>query len=299
LQNVRLGVIGGTGLGEKLAARPGVEKLFVDTPFGPPSGPIFVGDWHGRRVAFLNRHGEGHIHPPSAVPYRANIFALKKLGVTHILASGAVGSLREEIAPGHLVVCDQVIDKTHKRASTFFEDGIAVHAELAEPFCPVLRQVLLDCADAAATTVHRRGTYVVMEGPQFSTRAESLMHRQWGGDLIGMTCMPEAKLAREAEIAYALVALSTDYDCWREPEHVLDKQALLAEIIGNLQRATEQATLLIDAAVKRLAGGPLPESPAHRALELGIWSHKQSVAPDIVQRLEPLVGRYFREAAKG
>ena len=172
MQNVRLGVIGGTGLGEKLAARPGVEKLFVDTPFGPPSGPIFVGDWHGRRVAFLNRHGEGHIHPPSAVPYRANIFALKKLGVTHILASGAVGSLREEIAPGHLVVCDQVIDKTHKRASTFFEDGIAVHSELAEPFCPVLRQVLLDCADAAATTVHRRGTYVVMEGSAeyFGTR---------------------------------------------------------------------------------------------------------------------------------
>jgi 5'-methylthioadenosine phosphorylase len=295
LQQVQLGVIGGTGLGEKLVTRPGVEKVYVDTPFGAPSGPIFVGDWHGLRVAFLNRHGQGHIHPPSAVPYRANIFALKKLGVTHILASGAVGSLREQIAPGHLVICDQVIDKTHKRAGTFFEDGIAVHVELAEPFCPALRQALLACSAEVATTVHPKGTYVVMEGPQFSTRAESLLHRQWGGDLIGMTCMPEAKLAREAEIAYALVALSTDYDSWREPEHVLDKQALLAEIIGNLQRATEQATLLIDATVRKLAAGPLPASPAHRALELGIWSHKRDVGPEIVRRLEPLIARYFAD----
>jgi 5'-methylthioadenosine phosphorylase len=298
LQNVQLAIIGGTGLGEKLGSRPGVEKLHVDTPFGPPSGPIFVGDWHGLRVAFLNRHGEGHVHPPSAVPYRANIFALKQLGVSHVLASGAVGSLRDAIAPGHLVVCDQTIDKTHKRTSTFFDDGIAVHVELAEPFCPVLRGVLLACADEVDTTVHTQGTYVVMEGPQFSTRAESHMHRHWGGDVIGMTCMPEAKLAREAEMAYALVALSTDYDCWREPEHVADKQALLAEIIGNLQRATEHATRLIDAAIRRLASGPLPESPAHRALELAIWSHKNQVGSNLVQRLAPLVGRYFANAGR-
>jgi len=295
LNDVRLAIIGGTGLGEVLANRPGTVKLYVDTPFGAPSGPILLGDWHGLRVAFINRHGPGHVCPPSAVPYRANIFALKQLGVTHILASGAVGSLRDEIAPQHLVICDQVIDKTSRRAGTFFDDGMAVHVELAEPFCPVLRQVLLACAADVDTHVHTQGTYVVMEGPQFSTRAESLMHRQWGGDVIGMTCMPEAKLAREAEIAYALVALSTDYDCWRAPEHVLDKQALLAEIIGNLKRATEHATRLIDACVRRLAAGPLPASPAHTALELAIWSQKNQVTPDQVRRLAPLVGRYFAD----
>jgi len=295
LTDVRIGVIGGTGLGELLAQRPGTEKLYVDTPFGAPSGPLLVGDWYGAKVAFLNRHGAGHTHPPSAVPYRANIFALKLLGVTHLVASGAVGSLREQIEPGHLVICDQVIDKTSRRVGTFFEDGLAVHVEFAEPFCPVLREVLLSCAPEVATTVHAQGTYVVMEGPQFSTRAESLLHRQWGGDVIGMTCMPEAKLAREAEIAYALVALPTDYDCWRPVEHVRDRQALLSEIIGNLNRATAHANALIDAAIRRLAAGPLPESPAHRALELGIWSDKNQVDSALVRRLKPLIGRYFAD----
>lgn len=295
MTDVRIGVIGGTGLGELLAQRPGTEKLYVDTPFGAPSGPLLVGDWYGAKVAFLNRHGAGHTHPPSAVPYRANIFALKLLGVTHLIASGAVGSLREQIEPGHLVICDQVIDKTSRRVGTFFEDGLAVHVEFAEPFCPALREVLLSCAPEVATTVHARGTYVVMEGPQFSTRAESLLHRQWGGDVIGMTCMPEAKLAREAEIAYALVALPTDYDCWRPAEHVRDRQALLSEIIGNLNRATAHANALIDAAIRRLAAGPLPESPAHRALELGIWSNKNQVDPALVRRLKPLIGRYFAD----
>jgi 5'-methylthioadenosine phosphorylase len=293
LTEARLGIIGGTGLGEQLAGRSGVEEVCVDTPFGAPSGPLRIGEWHGVPVVFLNRHGVGHTLSPSAVPYRANIFALKQLGVTHILASGAVGSLREEIAPQHLVVCDQVIDKTFRRAGTFFDEGLAVHVELADPFCPVLRGALLDSAGDIAATVHRAGTYVVMEGPQFSTRAESHMHRQWGGDVIGMTCMPEAKLAREAEIAYALVALATDYDCWRPETAHRDKQALLAEIIGNLQAATQHASALIDATIRKLSAASLPDSPAHVALELAIWSQKDRVAQRQIRRLAPLVGKYF------
>ena len=205
---------------------------------------------------------------PSIVPYRANIFALKKLGVTHILASGATGSLREGIEPRHMVICDQVIDKTYRRVSTFFDEGLAVHVEFAEPFCPKLRSLLLEAAAEVDTVVHPGGTYVCMEGPQFSTAAESRMHRCWEGDLVGMTCMPEAKLAREAEISYALIALPTDYDCWRPHEPGKDRQALLSEIVANLNAVTGHAITLLRAAVPMLAskgacsGQPKNPSPA-------------------------------------
>lgn len=290
-----IGIIGGTGLGEKLASREGTERLEVDTPFGSPSGPLLRGKWFGQEVVFLNRHGEGHTYCPSAVPFRANIFALKQLGVTHIIASGAVGSLREEIQPGDLVICDQVIDKTYRRKGTFFDKGVVAHVELADPFCETLRALLLSCAGDIEAKVHEKGTYVVMEGPQFSTRAESHMHRAWGGDLIGMTCMPEAKLAREAEICYALVALATDYDCWRPVHAGGDKKALLAEIIGNLERASAAAVSLIEAAVKRIAQSAPAQCPCQDALELALWSDKSKVSRETVQSLKPLIGQYFAD----
>src|SRR4051812_40594487 len=223
--NIKVGLIGGSGLGAAMAQQTEGKRHELDTPFGRPSDAIVESEWSGVPILFLNRHGPGHLLSPSQVPYRANIFALKQLGCTHILASGAVGSLREEYKPRHLVIPDQIIDKTHKRPSTFYENA-AVHVEFAEPFDPVLRRILVEARGEPASaggsprsdlTVHDTACYVAMEGPAFPTRAESLMHRLWGGDLIGMTAMPEAKLAREAEIAYALVALVTDYDCWRQP----------------------------------------------------------------------------------
>jgi len=222
------------------------------------------------------------------------MFALKQLGVTHVLASGATGSLRENFAPGQLVIADQVIDKTYKRANTFYEQA-AVHVELAQPFCPVLRQWLLDAAARISDgpTVHDGGTYVCMEGPAFSTQAESHMHRAWGGDLIGMTVMPEAKLAREAELAYALIAMPTDYDCWRPHDPGVAAADLLTEIIGNLQKATDANLALMRHALADLSILEATPSPAHSALALGIWSNKQAIPRERITRLAPLWGKYF------
>ncbi len=288
-----VGVIGGTGLGQALAAQSGVESVTVETPFGPPSSPILMANWNGQAVAFLSRHGDGHVFNPSQVPYRANIFALKTLGVTHILASGATGSLREHIRPRELVVPDQIIDKTFRRPSTFFDAGIVVHVEFAQPFCPMLRRTLLECASAVPTKVHDGGVYVCMEGPQFSTVAESQMHRAWGGDLIGMTCMPEAKLAREAEICYALVALPTDFDCWKLHEPGKTGVALLTEIIGNLEQSTQYAVRLIQASVSALADRIHDDCTCRHALELGIWSDKSKLDPHRFRELKPLLEKYI------
>ena len=229
-----LAIIGGSGMENALGGFGKSESHDIDTPFGKPSGPVVTTEVDGFPLALLKRHGDGHLHSPSCVPYRANLFALKKLGVTRILGTGAVGSLREGIAPRSLVVPDQVIDKTFRRAGTFFDD-LAVHVELASPFCPTLREMLARASASSPTRVEQGGTYVCMEGPQFSTRAESEMHRSWGASVIGMTVMPEARLAREAEICYATVALATDYDCWRPHPHALDQFELLEEIIGNLK----------------------------------------------------------------
>jgi 5'-methylthioadenosine phosphorylase len=325
MADIKIGLIGGTGLADALGNHGGThrhERQTLETPFGLPSDAIVETDWDGLPVFMLARHGPGHLLNPSQVPYRANLFALKKLGCTHIIASGAVGSLRDEFRPRDLVVPDQIIDKTCKRANTFF-DGAAVHVEFAEPFCPVLRQILLEAgrefaagrraqaggeqareattASEPPLTVHERGCYVCMEGPAFSTRAESLMHRLWGGDLIGMTAMPEARLAREAELSYALVALVTDYDCWRikpaggPPGAAHDAMALLQEIIAHLQAATASAMSVMRAAVGLIArqADSLPPSPAHSALKLGIWSDKTRIPPDEVKRLGPLWMKYF------
>ena len=290
---VKVGIIGGSGLGEALCEQTDGARRRVDTPFGEPSDAVVETNWHGVDVAVLNRHGPGHLLNPSTVNYRANIYALKALGCTHVLASGAVGSLRERIAPKHLVIPDQVIDKTCRRAGTFFDEFFAAHVEFAWPFCPVLRTHLLNCAEGVDTPVHDGGTYVCMEGPAFSTRAESEMHRQWGGDLIGMTVMPEAKLAREAELAYALVALPSDYDCWRPHPGDLDRHELLKEIIGNLTQATHNAIALIESAVARFGEIAEVPSPAHSALELAIWSAREKICPQAKQTLGPLVAKYL------
>ncbi|HUS48503.1 MAG TPA: S-methyl-5'-thioadenosine phosphorylase [Phycisphaerae bacterium] len=290
---VKVGIIGGSGLGDALCQDVKGEHVRLKTPFGEPSDLIVQTNWHGTDIAILNRHGPGHVIPPSSVNFRANIYALKSLGCTHIIASGAVGSLREEFLARDLVVPDQVIDKTCRRSPTFFDEGLAVHIELAAPFCPVLRKHLLNCAGAVGAAVHGEGTYVCMEGPAFSTRAESELHRAWGGDLIGMTCMPEARLAREAEIAYAIVCLISDYDCWRPHPADLDKHELLREIIGNLKDATQNATGLIKAAVGRFGEIADIPSPAHGALELAIWSDKKRIDPAAVKRLGVLLEKYF------
>ena len=287
-----LGLIGGSGLGDALGDQQGDVEMF-DTPFGPPSSPIVRTKWLGVDVAILQRHGPGHVFNPTRVPYRANIYALKKLGVTHIIASGATGSLQENIQPGDLVIADQVIDKTYKRPNTFYEHA-AVHVEFGQPFCPVMRQWLLDAAKGLdGVTVHPKGNYICMEGPAFSTRAESLTHRDWGGDLIGMTVCPEAKLAREAEIAYALIAMPTDYDCWRPHDPATPVQELLAEIIGNLNTATQRSIALIKAALTDVALLREQSSPAHDALKLAIWSDKTKIDPAQIERLSILWGRYF------
>lgn len=295
-----IGLIGGTGLGEALFGQGDGEERIIDTPFGRPSSPIRLGEWHGLKVAVLARHGEGHVLGPSQVPYRANIYALKSLGVTHILASGAVGSLREEIRPRDLVIVDQVIDRTYRRVPTFFDEGLAVHVEFAEPFCPDLRRVLLSAAGRVPATVHPRGTYVCIEGPAFSTVAESHLHRAWGADLIGMTAMPEARLAREAEICYALVALVTDYDCWRPHPPAPDPgrgpgvtpQVLLEEILSHLKAATANAVALLRAAVEELAARPPGPSPIHDALKLAIWSNRAALTPEVWKRYGALLARY-------
>lgn len=309
---IKVGLIGGSGLGQALGSQTSGTRHEIDTPFGKPSDAIIETEWAGVPVLFLARHGPGHRYNPTQVPFRANIFALKQLGCTHIIASGAVGSLREEFKPRDLVIPEQVIDKTRHRPDTFYEHA-AVHVEFAEPFCPVLRRILVDAGkrsevggqrsgngeEAPPFSVHERGCYVCMEGPAFSTRAESLMHRIWGGDLIGMTAMPEAKLAKEAEISYALVALVTDYDCWRTPTAAAHAQAdpsvLLQEIIANLHAATDNAIALMKRAVELIGQRreELMQAPALNALKLAIWSDKSQIDPAEVQRLAPLWMRYF------
>ncbi|MBP7747372.1 MAG: S-methyl-5'-thioadenosine phosphorylase [Phycisphaerae bacterium] len=288
-----IGIIGGTGLGETLFGVSGAKVYEIDTPYGRPSNAIQVVKWHGAEVALLARHGDGHVCSPAQVPYRANIYALKSLGVTHVLASGAVGSLREHLNPRELVIPDQVIDKTSRRTPTFFDEGLAVHVEFAEPFCPDLRALLLSVASQVETTVHGRGTYVCMEGPAFSSVAESQMHRAWGGDIVGMTAMPEAKLAREAELSYALVALVTDYDCWRPHAPDKSRNAVLQEIIGHLKAATLNAMTLMRAAIEAYAIKPLEPGSIHTGLDLAVWTDREKITPEIAKRYGVLLKRYL------
>ncbi len=323
-----IAIIGGSGLDDRLMVRgllEGPRSVEVTTPFGSPSAPITIGNLAGSdfSLAVLKRHDVGHTIPPHRVPCRANIFALKSLGVTHIIATGAVGSLREAIKPGELVLCDQLIDRTtggggggggggagnRARERTFF-DNAAVHVEFADPCCPVMRAWLEDAAKSISYNVHATGTYVTIEGPSFSTRAESHMHRALGGDVVGMTALPEARLAREAEIAYALIALPTDFDSWMPrpaPSPGMSSHAggaggtggaesLLAEIIGNLDRSANAATDLIEAALHNTAALS-QSSPAHDALKLAIWTPKELIPKAEIERLRPIWGRWFPEGS--
>ncbi len=287
-----VGIIGGTGLGDALAEYlTDAEYCNVDTPFGRPSEAVMLGKIGQRRIAFLNRHGKGHKLPPSEVPFAANIFALKKLGVHAVISSGAVGSLREEIALGDLVIVDQFIDKTFKRTNTFFSSFGAVHCEMAEPVCSRVRQILINTAHDLSIETHPKGTYVCMEGPQFSTRAESLMHRAWGGDLIGMTAMPEAKLAREAQICYALIALVCDYDCWSTPDRgdeTKQKQTLLKEIMANLKAATNKCLELIKAVLESDRQLIYEDCQCRKSLELAVWTNQSQIDPANKNRLKVL-----------
>jgi 5'-methylthioadenosine phosphorylase len=292
-----IGIIGGTGLGDALAEHITDAELHdADTPFGKPSTAIMVGKIGKRKIAFLNRHGKGHKLSPSEVPFLANIFALKKLGVHTVISSGAVGSLRKEIAPGDLVIVDQLIDKTFKRQSSFFGGYGAVHCEMSEPVCGRVRKLLCDAAKTIDIKTHSSGTYVCMEGPQFSTRAESLMHQKWGGDLIGMTAMPEAKLAREAQICYALIALPSDYDCWRpllrlrsgQNKKLKDKQTLLKEIIANLQTATKNCLELIKAVLHGGSGLVCEDCSCRKSLDLAVWTDQSQIKPADKEKLKVL-----------
>lgn len=284
-----IGIIGGTGLGDALAQQlTGAKFHDVDTPFGKTSAEIMVGTIGQKRVAFLNRHGKGHKLAPSEVPFAANIFALKKLGVHTVIGSGAVGSLKEEIAPGELVIVDQLIDKTFGRVNTFFGGFAAVHCEMAEPVCSRVREVLIDAVKETDVMTHSDGTYVCMEGPQFSSRAESLMHRVWGGDLIGMTAMPEAKLAREAQICYALIALVSDYDCWRPHHAGKSKQSLLQEIMANLQTATNNCLKLIQAVLAGEAALVSEDCPCRKSLDLAVWTDQSQISAADKEKLKVL-----------
>jgi len=287
----RVGIIGGSGLLEALGVVGKAEPHLLETPFGPPSGPIFTMELDGVPVALLDRHGAGHLLGPTRVPYRANLFALKVLGVSHVLACGMVGSLREHIHPHHLVIPDQVIDRTYRRPCTFYDD-LVVHVEMTEPFCETLRHVLSDVAQGTGSEeVHRQGTYVCIEGPSLSTRAESHMYRSWGGDLIGMTVMPEARLAREAELHYALVAVPTDYDSW-QPAASDEPEAMNTAHLQNRRAAIANGLALIRRALPRVASAP-SQCRCDSALALGIWSDRSRISNEVRTRLRPLLGKYL------
>jgi 5'-methylthioadenosine phosphorylase len=273
-----LAVLGGSGLYE-LEGLTHVEEIRVDTPYGPPSDAIIRGKLAGTTLLFLPRHGRGHRIPPHAINFRANVCALKKLGATHLVSVSAVGSMKEEIAPGDLVVVDQFIDLTKRRISTFFDDEIAAHVVFADPVCEHLASSLAAAASGGGAKVHRGGTYVCIEGPQFSTRAESLVYRSWGVSVIGMTAMPEAKLAREAELPFATLALATDYDCWHESEEDVTVEAVLAVMKKNVSLTRRALAELLPAL-------PDPKkSRAHGAMTGAIMTAPEMVSARAKQSL--------------
>lgn len=275
MQKEIIGIIGGTGMEGALADRmEGIKYYTVSTPYGKPSDRIMVGGSGGKRVAFINRHGPGHKLGPSEIPYAANIYAMKILGVHTIIATAAVGSLRQAIRPGDLVMVSQFIDRTSKRQNSFFANIAAVHCEMSKPVCERLSETIF--AEAEKLRIHNRATYVCIEGPAFSTRAESLMHRKWGADLVGMTALPEAKLAREAQICYTLLAMVSDYDCWR-PQRKADKQALMREIIGNMKRASQNTMALIDRALKVKDGLVCEDCQCRKSLGLAVMTNKSKI----------------------
>jgi len=287
-EQAEIGIIGGSGLYE-MEGFEGAREVAVETPFGAPSDRLVVGRLEGRAVAFLARHARGHRILPSELNFQANVFALKLLGVQAILSVSAVGSLKEKYAPLHMVIPDQFLDRTRQRKSTFFGRGLVAHVAFAHPICPVLSDTLAGACAEAQATFHRGGTYVCIEGPQFSTRAESELYRAWGMDLVGMTNLQEAKLAREAELCYATLAMVTDYDCWH-PDH---DSVTADQIIANLVRNAAAAKAVLRAALRKLPAAP-------RACECGTALKQALVTPaelvpDTVKReLRPIIGKYMK-----
>ncbi|MBN1152539.1 MAG: S-methyl-5'-thioadenosine phosphorylase [Dehalococcoidia bacterium] len=288
MSDATIGIIGGSGL-YQMDGLTDVAERKLDTPYGPTSDAIVLGTLAGRKVAFLPRHGRGHRINPTQVPYRANIYALKTLGVQRIVSINAVGSLREEMAPMDIVIPDQVIDRTRHRVDTFFENGIVAHVSLAEPFCTEMRSCAGAAAEWAGARVHLGGTYIAMEGPQFSTRAESQLYRSWGAHIIGMTALPEAKLAREAEMCYAAVAFVTDYDCWH-PDH---ESVTTEMIIGCLLKGADTARAIVRRVIETL-----PESRSCNcgsALDSAIVTSPELVPAEVKKRLAPIAGRHLSD----
>ena len=286
MPEARLGVIGGSGL-YQIEGLTDVEEVRVKTPFGDPSDAIVVGSLGGVRVAFLPRHGRGHRILPTEIPSRANIWALKSLGVERIIAVSAVGSLKENMPPLDLVVPDQIIDRTRSRANSFFGGGIVVHVTFADPFCPVLSQALYQACQGEGVAVHKGGTLVVMEGPLFSTRAESFLYRSWGADIIGMTALPEAKLAREAEICYSTLASVTDYDCW----HEVHASVSIEMVISNLKKNVERAKSVLRKLVTAVPGER--DCPCATALKDAIITDPKLIPAKRKQELALLIGKYL------
>jgi 5'-methylthioadenosine phosphorylase len=281
-----VGVIGGSGLYE-MEGLEEVETISLATPFGDPSDSFVVGRLEGVKIAFLPRHGRGHRISPSSLNFRANIYAMKMLGVQWIIGVSAVGSMKESIRPGDMVIPNQFIDRTVGRPSTFFSNGIVGHVSFADPVCPVLSQILFQAGKEVGANVQKHGTYLCIEGPQFSTRAESRLYRTWGVDVIGMTNIPEAKLAREAEICYATIAFATDYDCWHETE----QDVSIGEVLRILAQSTKIAKSAIRNAVKRL-----PEKRdcvCASALKYALITGKKFIPEKTKKDLEPIIGKYL------
>lgn len=283
-----IGIIGGSGL-YAIDGLEDAQTIAVESPFGAPSGALVIGSLHGHRFVFLPRHGPGHAISPTDVNARANIDVLKRAGCTDILAISAIGSLREALAPGHFVVVDQFIDRTVNRTKSFFGTGMVAHVSMADPVCPRLSHMAVAAAQAAGAPVDQGGTYLAMEGPQFSSRAESHMYRAWGCDVIGMTAMPEAKLAREAELPYALVGMVTDYDCWREGEAHVEVGAIIAQMNLNSARARQMVIEL----AKALPQARAP-SPIDRCLDYALITAPDARDPQLLARLDAVAGRALR-----
>jgi len=289
MDQVKIGVIGGSGL-YKMEALKDIKEVEIETPFGRPSDALILGTLDGTRIAFLARHGRGHRLLPSELPFRANIYAMKTLGVEYLISASAVGSLQEAAKPVDMVLPDQFIDRTKNRISTFFGDGVVAHIAFGDPICKNLSQVIGDAIaslDLSGVTLHRGGTYVCMEGPAFSTKAESNLYRSWGATVIGMTNVPEAKLAREAEMAYATLAMVTDYDCWH-PDH---DSVTVEMVIGNLMKNAENAQRVIREVVNRLSKNP-PTSEAHSALKFAILTDLSHAPVETMQKLDAIIKKY-------
>ncbi len=285
MPQAKIGVIGGSGLYD-IEGMTDIEEVNVTTPFGKPSASITLGKLGGVGIAFLPRHGKGHRISPTELPARANIYALKSLGVEHIIASCSAGSFKREIEPGHLLIPDQLIDRTRNRVNTFFEGGIVAHIAFADPFCPVLSQNLLEAAEEVGASVHPKGIYVVMEGPAFSTRAESRLYRSWGADIIGMTALPEAKLAREAEICYAVIGCVTDYDSWW---HSADP-ITIDVILNTMRHNVDTAKNIIKLVVSRMP--QTRDCDCTTALEIAIVTAPEMIPPEQQKKLKLLIGKY-------